>query len=353
MFFLRKMAIRLLRLFRLRTRDPWDTHYAAERALYQHTLTDRPWLQSKPPCVLQKDELDVIEFDLLRYIHSIDKGLLLDNRRPGFGVKKIRCVINMLRYMKLCNDADVHVMGWTIDILRRYVRVLSSDIALADPGKEQTRDLISFAEELNQAMLEFEKYDSFEPDTPACTSIPPILFSRRSVRSWDSKLVDDATLHTLVEAAAWAPASCNRQPYRFLFLRDPEKKKMAIEAAIGGKGFADKAPVIVVLLNDVRAYYAPHERHLAYVDTALAAQNFSLAAHSMGLGTVFLSMAVEDTQMETQFRNALNIPDWYASIALIALGYPKDVGECGIPVRRSIDKMMVFDEFNNSESDDR
>lgn len=346
----KKLAGRIMRLFGWRGSDIWESHYEHERALFRYTLMERPWLSDGPARQAPAHDVDVIEFDLLRYAHAIDKGLQLADRRSGFGIEKIRCILRMLAYLNLSDGGSRQVFGWSLGILRRYRQVLDTDLAGSELDDDNRQRLTEWARELDEALGQFDETDSYDTVAPTCDGLSPIYFSRRSVRQWTDRPVDDATLKTLVEAALWAPASCNRQPHKFLFIRDAEKKRLAIEVAAGGTGFADRAPVLVVLLNDVRAYYAPSERHLAYIDTTLAAQNFVLAACELGLGPVLLSMACEDTSAVDRFRSALGIPDWYATIALIALGYPKDSSPCVPSVRRSVEAMMVFDGFSEGES---
>ena len=59
-------------------------------------------------------------------------------------------------------------------------------------------------------------------------------------------------------------------------------------------------------------------------DSMLAAQNILLAAHSMGLGSCLIGMAVEAMKNDRKLQRVIGIPDEETVYAVIALGYPNE-----------------------------
>lgn len=59
-------------------------------------------------------------------------------------------------------------------------------------------------------------------------------------------------------------------------------------------------------------------------DSMLAAQNILLTAHSMGLGSCLIGMAVEAMKNERKLQRVIGIPDEETIYAVIALGYPDE-----------------------------
>jgi len=59
-------------------------------------------------------------------------------------------------------------------------------------------------------------------------------------------------------------------------------------------------------------------------DAMLASQNILLAAHSMGLGSCLIGMAVEATKNERTIQRVIGIPGEETVYAVIALGYPNE-----------------------------
>ncbi|MFB0555263.1 MAG: nitroreductase family protein [Phycisphaerae bacterium] len=328
--------------------DPYEAFYEQEKVLFQHTLVNRPWLKYEQQAdrILSYDEVEVLDFDLRRYAHAIDKGLQLPEHKVGFGRDKIRCVLRMLKYIRQNAKGQEDLLTWCLDVLHRYHTILAKDLASGDLPADQRCECADWAAELSEVLQEFDDIEHWPSVEPDVNGLSRLFFERRSVRRWTPKLVDEKTLCYLVKAALWAPSSCNRQPHKFLFVRDEVKKKLLVELATGAKEFADCAPVILVLLNDVRAYYGPNERHLSYIDTSIAGQNLTLAAHELGLGTVWLNWAVDRPDAEEHLRVKLNIPPWYAVIALIAIGYPDDAVDFPPPARRPVEQSILFDSFD-------
>ena len=62
-------------------------------------------------------------------------------------------------------------------------------------------------------------------------------------------------------------------------------------------------------------------------DSMLAAQNILLAAHSMGLGSCLIGMAVEAMKNDRKLQRAIGIPPEETVYAVIALGYPNEYYE--------------------------
>jgi nitroreductase len=179
--------------------------------------------------------------------------------------------------------------------------------------------------------------------------------------------VPDAELAAILFAATRAPTGSNRQPFRFLVLRDGPRAaqakailgrsfreawatKRATDGYGGGDPNAPKARLeramqhfvdnfedvpVVVLACLVRYRPAnPYEGNSVYP----ACQNLLLAARARGLGGV---MTMWHAPVESELRALLDIPDEVAISATIPLGYPQ--GRHG-PVRRRPVRELVFDD---------
>ena len=68
---------------------------------------------------------------------------------------------------------------------------------------------------------------------------------RRSVRSYSTRAIPTDVMERMRQALRFAPAACNLQPWRFIFVTDPQRRSQVAEAASDQRFIAD-APVIVV-----------------------------------------------------------------------------------------------------------
>ncbi len=143
--------------------------------------------------------------------------------------------------------------------------------------------------------------------------IHEVIKNRRSIRSYLDKKVEEEKLMTILEAGRWAPSAANRQPWHFIVVRDRNVRKKLADAHQYGR-FMAESPVVIVVLGD------PDRNpryHLA--DPHNAVQNMLLAACEEGLSTCW--MGVRDTDVESEFRTALDIPGNLRVVCSISVGY--------------------------------
>ena len=148
-------------------------------------------------------------------------------------------------------------------------------------------------------------------DTETC--LKPLL-ERRSIRHYEEREVPMELLLKILDIARWAPSSRNLQPWEFVVIRnrDTLNKLSKIHA---GAAPLSRAPAAIAVLCDSEK--APLTHH---VDCANAAMYIMLAAHCLGLGTVWIN-SLRNIDM---VREILRAPRDMVPIALIAIGYPAE-----------------------------
>src|SRR4051794_35734080 len=60
------------------------------------------------------------------------------------------------------------------------------------------------------------------------------MYTQRAIRYWEDRPVPDELLRRVVEAATRAPSGSNKQPWRFLVVRDAERRRR-IAVALRGR----------------------------------------------------------------------------------------------------------------------
>jgi nitroreductase len=136
---------------------------------------------------------------------------------------------------------------------------------------------------------------------------------RRSVRSYLPEQVPLNVLNRILEAGRLAPSANNRMPWNFIVVTDPQKRKAIADSGTYGK-FLTECPVVIVGCGDRESAQKWH-----VVDTTIALENMVIAATAEGLGTCWIG-----SFDEKKVKDLLKVPDSYAVVALIALGYPKE-----------------------------
>lgn len=143
-----------------------------------------------------------------------------------------------------------------------------------------------------------------------------LLKSRRSIRKYKDKPVEEEKIERCLEAARWAPSASNRQPWEFLIVRDEDIRKRLSEIHPYAK-FVAESPVVFVPLTNPELHSKYHMS-----DTALATLQYMLEAHSLGLGTCWAG--VIGSSIEDEIKELLEVTDDLHVLAIVATGYPDE-----------------------------
>lgn len=197
------------------------------------------------------------------------------------------------------------------------------------------------------------------------TDTEKVILSRRSVRWYNKEQVPEFMVNRILEAGRFAPSAGNCQPWKFIVVREPQiiddltksvvmictffksileyrtpgnfwkfpiakfythlmPKKLhpvpfsAISLIADGKlGLYHGAQTVILIFKDVRGVTNPD------LDCGIAGQNMVIAAHSMGLGTCWVSFAsVAFDYLGFKWNKLFNIKYPYKFITSLAIGWP-------------------------------
>jgi nitroreductase/putative intracellular protease/amidase len=187
---------------------------------------------------------------------------------------------------------------------------------------------------------------------------------RRSIRRFEDKDVEQAKIDQILRAATWAPSANNDQPWKFVVVRNKETKEKVLNAFLDRmkdyfeshgipldriKGFWSgifAAPVHIFAFCDTGVVEIEEdfeEKQLLWSTQGVSAacQNMLLAAHALGLGSVWMgaSLAVED-----EIKEMLDVPPGVRLMTVIAMGYP--AYEPLPPVRKPLSDVMFFEKWD-------
>jgi nitroreductase len=152
----------------------------------------------------------------------------------------------------------------------------------------------------------------------AAHPIHELIRERWSPRAFSDRPVERATLHSLFEAARWAASGGNKQPWRFILAtKENAQAHERLAAALHEKNhlWAQHAPVLILVVAEIYPY--PGKEYAGFYDVGMAVGN--LVTQAVDLGLVTHQMGGFDAD---KARTTLGIPEGYAPLAMIALGYP-------------------------------
>jgi nitroreductase len=145
-----------------------------------------------------------------------------------------------------------------------------------------------------------------------------VIKSRYSVRSYLNKPVEQEKLDRMLDAARLARSGSNRQPWKFVVVRDAETRKKLVPAC-SNQEFVGQAPVVIAAVGLTPDRIMNCGVHGDPVDVAIALEHVALAATAEELGTCWIGAFHQD-----QIRTLLGIPANAKVIEVMTLGYPAD-----------------------------
>ncbi len=152
----------------------------------------------------------------------------------------------------------------------------------------------------------------------AAHPIHDLMRERWSPRAFATRPVERPKLLSLFEAARWAPSGNNRQPWHFIVGASDHPEDHAVLAGTlneRNRRWAQYAPVLILVVAQLASQ--PGKELASLYDVGLAVGN--LTAQAVDLGLVTRQMDGFDAE---QARMVLGIPEGYAPVVVIALGYP-------------------------------
>ena len=144
---------------------------------------------------------------------------------------------------------------------------------------------------------------------------------RRSVRAYTDEVPSRALIDQVVEAGLWAASGMNRQGPIVVAVTDRalRDRLSAMNAEVIGDPSRDPfygAPVVLVVL-------APCDQANRVYDGSLVMGNLMLAAHALGLGSIWIHRAKEEFEQADgqQLLKELGIEGEWEGIGHCAIGY--------------------------------
>lgn len=155
------------------------------------------------------------------------------------------------------------------------------------------------------------------------------IFTRKSVRRFSDQPIDDETLRTILRAGMSGPVCVNARDWSFIVIQDKETLKKMAQA--NGRPAAPllSAAAAVLICGDLERAFPPAKEYWV-IDGAIAAQNMTLAAQALGVGSVWLGTWPQMDRVEKQ-AVLFSLPETQIPHSILALGFPE--AETAFPER--------------------
>ena len=146
------------------------------------------------------------------------------------------------------------------------------------------------------------------------------IFERKSVRSFENKVLSKEQLELIVKAGMAAPSARNLQPWAFIIITDRNTLNTLADRLPYAKMLYEATAAIVVCGIPEKSGDSPEGYWVQ--DCSAATQNILLAIESMGLGVVWTGVYPRSERIDV-VRDVLSIPQNVFPLNVIPIGYPK------------------------------
>lgn len=175
---------------------------------------------------------------------------------------------------------------------------------------------------------------SEERDSSETSERNPVLdslFSRKSVRVYEKRPIEEQERQLILQAALQAPTAANMQLYTIIEVADSSLREQLAQVC-ERQTFIKDAPMALLFTADVKKWYDLfHEKDpgcwrpgagdliLAWEDAYIAAQNAVTAAWALGIGSCYIGHIHQHYE---KLRDLFKLPDYVLPAGLLLLGYP-------------------------------
>ena len=150
-----------------------------------------------------------------------------------------------------------------------------------------------------------------------------LLRTRRSIRKFTDRPIEEEKLDLLIEAVLRAPSSKGRVPWEFVVITDKETIQRLSRAKPHGAAFLDGAPLVVVVCAD------PERSDVWVEDAAITALLLHLEALDLGLGSCWVQVRLRDHDAQHSSQEyvaeVVGLDPALVVEAMVAVGYPAEL----------------------------
>lgn len=148
------------------------------------------------------------------------------------------------------------------------------------------------------------------------------IMTRCSVRQYTPDVVSQDTIEILLRAAMAAPTAVNKQPWKFVVLKDPDLRATLADSLPNAGEKLLQASVAIVVCGDSTKFF-DHAPEFWIQDCSAATENLLLAAHAVGLGAVWCGI-YPNVDRVAAVREVLDLDETLVPLCVVPVGYPAE-----------------------------
>ncbi len=147
-----------------------------------------------------------------------------------------------------------------------------------------------------------------------------LFLKRRSCRKFTDEEISGEIIQELLMAAMAAPSACNKCPWEFYVIKNPE---IQAEVKKASRFASYNSKLIIIVCGNTQRSLSKKVNDYWIQDCSAAVENMLLAATSLGLGSCWCGLSPMELPVQ-KVREVLHLDEEEIPMALIHLGYPAE-----------------------------
>jgi len=300
------------------------------------------FLKGKLKYMDEKKRLKSNYYLLVRNTHRIEKGLTMKPRRDVFAVKYIKNTVDFLEgLLKLKKNRDPQI-EWVLSVLNKYF-TSTGDNSTINKQRDRFNNLLKrfkIREESLKKSIPYLRYNNINSKI-TYEDFYTLTVQRRSIRWFEKKKVPRQKVDKAIKVAIQSPSACNRQPFKYYIIDNPELLTEIVKLPMGTSGYSHNIPLFIATVGDLSAYESDRDRHLIYIDASLANMSLMLALETLGLSSCPINWP-DIEYREVKMAKLLNLKPYQRPVMCMGVGYADLNGLIAFSEKKSIDGIRSY-----------
>lgn len=285
--------------------------------------------------------------ELRRNVHRLEKGMLMQPRRDVFAldylVETIEFYERAVAQVVCVDGADDGEMVWAYGVLNAYFATVDRSHPVVKGALDRFNGTLAAYRPDDDRRIPYARAHGAK-SAARYEDLLSLARQRRSVRWFENRPVPRELIDQALLVGRQSPSACNRLPYEFRIFDDPDMVRKVASIPFGAAGYSHQIPTIAVVVGRLNHYFSPRDRHVIYVDSALACMPFMLALETLGLGSSVINWP-DFEPLERKIQSTLHLDVDERVIMLIAIGYPDPDGLVAYSEKKSLDIIRRYNDL--------
>lgn len=275
-------------------------------------------------------------YNIIMIYHGLEKSLSYTQRNTTSGWRQANRLIHLLKKSNGAGSVTCHDKA-AKQVLEKFISLPENvDTDKALEIKLQLEEL-NFSAEGDHGTKELT---AIEIRKGVLESPEEFFYSRYSLREFKEEIVPESLIRRAVDLALKTPSVCNRQAWCIYHTSDIEVKNMVLGHQTGNRPFGERAPNLLLITTDLKAFFAGSEHYQHWIDGGLLAMSLMYTLHSLGLASCALNWS-QNPIADIKFRKHLSIKPNLTVIMVLLVGFPNEKNKVCVSSRRPVNEIFT------------